>query len=86
MSLVVPQLNIFNQEELIKAPDDSKFYTVRPIITSHAQINYIYTSTLDLWIKTYTKIIATIPVADYFKCIFLPLLETSIAIDCVANI
>jgi lipopolysaccharide/colanic/teichoic acid biosynthesis glycosyltransferase len=70
MSLVGPRPNLFNQEELILARENTSVFDVRPGITGLAQVNNIDMSTPELLAKTDAKMIAELNIANYFKYIF----------------
>ncbi|MFT4849969.1 MAG: O-antigen biosynthesis protein WbqP [Sediminicola sp.] len=70
MSLVGPRPNLFNQEELIFERDKMGIYNVRPGITGLAQIQNIDMATPARLAEVDEKMIKTMSVGLYFKCIF----------------
>ena len=71
MSLVGPQPNLFNQEELIHERDSRRVYSVSPGIAGIAQINKIDISTPQLLAEIDAKMIQELNTLGYFKYIFL---------------
>ena len=66
MSLVGPQPNLFNQEELIQERDSRGVYQVVPGITGLSQINKIDMSTPQLLAETDAKMTNQLTVVKYF--------------------
>lgn len=70
MSLVGPRPGLFNQHELTHEREKRGVYAVPPGITGLAQVNKIDMSTPALLAETDQKMIQTLTLANYFKCIF----------------
>ena len=71
MSLVGPQPNLFNQEELIHERDSRGVYHVVPGITGLSQINKIDMSTPQLLAETDAKMTSNLTIILYFKYIIM---------------
>lgn len=71
MSLVGPRPCLFNQTELIEERARRGVFEVRPGITGLAQIQGIDMSTPELLAKTDAKMIASLNLVTYFRCILL---------------
>ncbi len=71
MSLVGPRPGLFNQEELTAERAKRGVFAVRPGITGLAQVNEIDMSTPALLAETDLRMIQSLPLASYFKYIFM---------------
>ena len=75
MSLVGPRPCLLNQQELIAHRAVLGVFAARPGITGLAQIRGIDMSTPELLAKTDAQMLASLGVVDYFRYIFLTVLE-----------
>lgn len=75
MSLVGPRPCLFNQQELIAHRAAVGVFAARPGITGLAQVQGIDMSTPELLAKTDAQMLASLGVVDYFRYIFLTVLE-----------
>jgi lipopolysaccharide/colanic/teichoic acid biosynthesis glycosyltransferase len=74
MSIVGPRPCLFNQNELIAERSNRGIFNARPGITGLAQINNIDMSAPKLLAETDQKLLQSLTVTFYFKCIFMTLI------------
>lgn len=73
MSLVGPRPCLFNQVELIKERAARAVFDARPGITGLAQVSNIDMSTPKLLAETDARMLQSLDLRSYFKCIFMTL-------------
>jgi O-antigen biosynthesis protein WbqP len=71
MSLVGPRPCLFNQQELIDARERLDVFAARPGITGLAQVNEIDMSTPELLAQTDARMLASLGIKNYFRCILM---------------
>jgi lipopolysaccharide/colanic/teichoic acid biosynthesis glycosyltransferase len=71
MSLVGPRPCLFSQKELIEARDQLGVFHARPGITGLAQVNGIDMSTPQLLAETDARMLASLGIETYFRCILM---------------
>ena len=74
MSLVGPRPCLFNQTELISERAKHDVFVARPGITGLAQIHWIDMSTPGLLAEMDAKMLASLSLSSYLRCIFLTVL------------